>query len=40
MVTAILLAPHDVTAVPGMVETLLAATSDGVWAVPMPAPFK
>jgi photosystem II stability/assembly factor-like uncharacterized protein len=40
MVTAIVVAPHDTTATPGMLETLLAATSDGVWAVPMPPPFK
>jgi photosystem II stability/assembly factor-like uncharacterized protein len=40
MVTALVVAPHDTTAVPGMVETVLAATSDGIWAVPMPPPFK
>jgi photosystem II stability/assembly factor-like uncharacterized protein len=40
MVTALVVAPHDTAATPGMVETLLAATSDGVWAVPMPPPFK
>ena len=40
MVTGLVLAPHDTAATPGMVETLLAATSDGVWAVPMPPPFK
>ena len=40
MVTGLLLAPYDTAATPGMVETLLAATSDGIWAVPMPPPFK
>jgi photosystem II stability/assembly factor-like uncharacterized protein len=40
MVTGITVAPHDPATTPGMVETLLAATSDGVWAVPMPPPFK
>ena len=40
MVTTLVVAPHDTTAVPGMVETLLAATSDGIWAVPLPPPFK
>lgn len=39
-VNSIVLAPHDPTAKPGMVETLLAATNDGVWAIPMPPPFR
>jgi photosystem II stability/assembly factor-like uncharacterized protein len=32
-VQALVLAPHDTIAVPGMLETLIAATSDGAWAV-------
>jgi hypothetical protein len=38
-VNALALAPHDPVAKPGMVETLLAATSDGIWSIPMPPPF-
>jgi hypothetical protein len=34
-VQALVLAPHD-SSVPGMLETLIAATSDGAWAVMMP----
>jgi photosystem II stability/assembly factor-like uncharacterized protein len=34
-VQALVLAPHD-TSVAGMVETLIAATSDGAWAVMLP----
>ena len=34
-VQAVVLAPHD-SSVPGMVETLIAATSDGAWAVMLP----
>jgi photosystem II stability/assembly factor-like uncharacterized protein len=36
-VQSVVLAPHDTTAVPGMLETLIAATSDGAWAVTMQA---
>jgi photosystem II stability/assembly factor-like uncharacterized protein len=39
-VTGLALAPHDTAANPAMVETLLATTSDGVWAIPMPPPFR
>jgi photosystem II stability/assembly factor-like uncharacterized protein len=39
-VNALVLAPHDPTAHPGMVETLLAATNDGIWAIPMPPPYR
>lgn len=39
-VNSIVLAPHDPQAKPGMVETLLAATNDGVWAIPLPPPFR
>lgn len=39
-INSIVLAPHDPAALPGMVETLLAATNDGVWAVPLPPPFR
>ncbi len=39
MVRSLLLAPHDTSVDPGMVETLLAATDDGVWAIPIPPPF-
>lgn len=34
-VTRIILAPHDPAALPGMLETLLVGTNDGVWALPM-----
>ena len=37
-VNSILLAPHDPTANPNMLETLLAATDDGLWAAPIPKP--
>lgn len=40
LVTGIVVAPHDTAANPGMVETLIATTEDGVWGVPMPPPFK
>lgn len=40
MITGLALAPHDTAATPGMIETLLASTGNGVWAVPMPPPFK
>ncbi|MEO8288840.1 MAG: hypothetical protein ABI670_20670 [Chloroflexota bacterium] len=39
-VTGLALAPHDTAATPDMVETLLAATNDGMFAVPMPPPFR
>ncbi len=39
-VNSIVLAPHDPAAKPGMVETLLAATNDGVWAIPLPPSFR
>jgi hypothetical protein len=35
-VRALLLAPHDPVAQPGMVETLIAATDDGIWTASMP----
>ena len=35
VVNALLLAPHDPAANPSMVETLLAGTDQGVWALPM-----
>jgi hypothetical protein len=38
-VRGLVLAPHD-PSVTGMVETLIAATDDGVWAVSMPPPFR
>ncbi len=37
-VNSIVLAPHDPAANPNMLETLLAATDDGVWAAPIPKP--
>lgn len=39
-VNSLILAPHDPIANPGMVETLLAATNDGIWAIPMPPPYR
>lgn len=39
-VNSLALAPHDPTTNPGMVETLLAATNDGTWAIPMPPPYR
>jgi hypothetical protein len=39
-VNSLVLAPHDPTARPGMVETLLAATNDGIWAIPLPPPYR
>src|SRR5439155_7818730 len=39
-VNKLILAPRNLAANPNMVETLLAATDDGVWAVPMPPPIK
>jgi hypothetical protein len=39
-VNVLVLAPHDPTTRPGMVETLLAATNDGIWAIPMPPPYR
>ena len=40
VVTGLALAPHDDSAVPGMIETLVAATTEGVYTVPMPPPFR
>ena len=37
-VNSIVLAPHDPAANPNMLETLIAATDDGVWAAPIPKP--
>ena len=37
-VNSMVLAPHDPTANPIMLETLLAATDDGLWAAPIPKP--
>ncbi|HYP41017.1 MAG TPA: hypothetical protein VEX13_11715 [Chloroflexia bacterium] len=39
-VRGLVVAPHDPSAHPNMVETLLAATDDGIWALPMPPPFR
>jgi photosystem II stability/assembly factor-like uncharacterized protein len=39
-ITGLALAPRDDTAVPGMVETLVAATTEGVYTIPMPPPFR
>jgi photosystem II stability/assembly factor-like uncharacterized protein len=39
-VRSLVVAPHDPSAHPNMVETLLAATDDGIWALPMPPPFR
>ncbi len=39
-VTGLALAPFDDSAVPGMVETLIAATAEGVYTIPMPPPFR
>jgi photosystem II stability/assembly factor-like uncharacterized protein len=39
-VRSLVVAPHDPSAHPNMVETLLAATDDGVWVLPMPPPFR
>lgn len=39
-VNSLVLSPHDPTTNPGMVETLLAATNDGIWAIPMPPPYR
>jgi hypothetical protein len=39
-VNSLILAPHDPTTRPDMVETLLAATNDGIWAIPMPPPYR
>ncbi|MDQ5825648.1 MAG: hypothetical protein M3441_15760 [Chloroflexota bacterium] len=39
-VNVLVLAPHDPTTRPDMIETLLAATNDGIWAIPMPPPYR
>ena len=39
-VNGLVVAPHDPVANPNMVETLLAATNDGIWAIPMPPPYR
>ena len=39
-VTGLALAPFDDSAVPGMVETLIASTTEGVYTIPMPPPFR
>jgi photosystem II stability/assembly factor-like uncharacterized protein len=40
VVTGLALAPHDPFATPKTLETLLAASDDGMWAIPMPPPFR
>lgn len=39
-VNSLALAPHDPSAAPNMVETLIAATDDGIWTLPLPPPFR
>lgn len=39
-VNALALAPGNPSAAPATIDTLLAATNDGVWSVPLPPPFK